>query len=583
MTARPRLSVALGCLAVLAIGACTTVPARSAPQVIHSVEVGQPPPQAPLPPPNAPPREIVSDFLAAENAGDDVNHTGARAYLTAEQRNRWSDDSVTVIAQQTTGNLINHKVTVSGRQIGTIDANGVYTPTLRGDGTGIGGLPVHQSFGLRKVAGQWRISSLQSGMLINESYFAEYQQRVLYFFDSSFAHLIADPRYTQLSDPRDLSTWLVQQLAQGPHGGPQSGLQTALPNQTVGKPVAVQFGKDGTQLTAEMPGSSQLSASNRDRLAAQLAETVAQVNEISSLQITDGGTPVRIPAAANATSFSLADLDRTFLSGMSGVAPTLYYVLDGAVHTATGHRIPGNVGAGSYGLSSAALSKPTDTGTVLVAGVHGTGSRQYLDIGRPDLLRRTRLQGRLTRPTWAPNAPEAWVGSGHDLYRASYPSATVRTVPINAQQGGVHGTILAVRLSPEGSRVAIVLRSDGTSQIYVGSVVRNGTDVRVTDLAPISPQGIVVNDVAWNDQLKLFAIGRNRATHTWGLWEVQSDGSLWTLRSDSGLPQPPDSLTVSAGSVAVVSAGDTVWRQQLSSWEPLGADETHGSNPVYDE
>ena len=64
---------------------------------------------------------------------------------------------------------------------------------------------------------------------------------------------------------------------------------------------------------------------------------------------------------------------------------------------------------------------------------------------------------------------------------------------------------------------------------------------------------------------------------------MQCDGSLWTLRSNVGLPQAPDSLTVASGSAAVVSADKTVWRQQAGSWSPLGADETHGTNPIYNE
>ena len=113
-------------------------------------------------------------------------------------------------------------------------------------------------------------------------------------------------------------------------------------------------------------------------------------------------------------------------------------------------------------------------------------------------------------------------------------------------------------------------------------MVRNGNDVRVENLAPITPQAVSIRDVAWNDQFKLFAIGTDRLLGTWGLWEVQSDGSLWTLRSNSGLPQAPGSLTVASSAAAVVSAGDTVWQQQGSSWESLSGDDTFGRNPVYE-
>jgi hypothetical protein len=92
---------------------------------------------------------------------------------------------------------------------------------------------------------------------------------------------------------------------------------------------------------------------------------------------------------------------------------------------------------------------------------------------------------------------------------------------------------------------------------------------------------VAVTDVAWNDQLKLFSIGRDLVTAEDGVYEVQCDGSLWTPRGNNGLPGTPESVTAAAFSEAVVSAGGTVLQQQGATWEGLLGVPTNGKNPVY--
>ena len=105
--------------------------------------------------------------------------------------------------------------------------------------------------------------------------------------------------------------------------------------------------------------------------------------------------------------------------------------------------------------------------------------------------------------------------------------------------------------------------------------------MQVTDLVPITPQGVQVTDLAWNTDLNLFVIGTDVRTGDFGVWEVQSDGSLWTPRGTSGLPGQPDAVTVTANSLAAVSIGGTLWRQtadspEAGSWQPLLSGDSRG-------
>lgn len=578
MTSARRILAAVFAVTGLLLASCTTIPNSSSPQIVRSIGVGAAPPPNITPPAGADARAIVGGFLNA-NGANDPNHNSARAFLTTEEKSRWADSPITVIDRPVVSNALRGRVTVVGHQIGTVDATGVYTPALQGDGTGTGGVRVILPFGMKQVKGQWRIQSLQKGLLISTVQFQQYQQRSLYFFDPSEQQLVPDPRYTQLADPRDLAVWLIAQLAQGPRGG----LATGLPDQTDPKRVQVKFPSDtdSSGLTKiEIPGSQQLDTGNRDRLGAQIAATLAQVTTIGDMEITDGGDPVRIPAVGG-TVFTADRLSGQFET--TRPLSKLYYVDGGAVYEQSGRRLPGKVGTGAYGLTSVALTPQLGSDALEIAGVRGSGKNEFLDIGTADRLFPIKLHGELSRPAWAPDQNEVWIGNGENLDRASL-TGGVHQVPVDAVGGKPSGKVTAVRLSPEGARVALVLTSpDKTSQVYVGAVVRGATEVRVAGLAPISPQGVSVTDVAWNDELKLFTVGTDLSTHAFGVYEVQCDGSLWTLRGTLGLPQAPDSVTVAANSVAAVSTGDTVWRQQAGSWESLQSDETRGTNPVYVE
>ena len=147
------------------------------------------------------------------------------------------------------------------------------------------------------------------------------------------------------------------------------------------------------------------------------------------------------------------------------------------------------------------------------------------------------------------------------------------------------GPIRALKFSRDGVRVAVVLSTpDGTPDGYVGTVERSGNNknVRVDNLVAVSPASVTVNDVAWNDDTTLYAVGTSGGSY--GVWSVQSDGSMWSTRSRTNLPQAAQQIAAARDQYPWVSAGGVIFVQRSSTWvSPFGPPDStvRGTSPTY--
>lgn len=567
----------------LAVGlsACAGVPRSSAPEVIERLPVGAPKQPAIHPFKGESARDIVTNFLRA-NAIDPNQHSSARQFLTAAAANRWSDTTATIVDDETINVFRPSKpqVVVTGRVVGNLDSNGIYKPSLQR--TGVGGPRVRYVYRITKVHNQFRISAPVKGLLLTLAQFQQaYQRRALYFFDLSNRYLVPDPRWSALSGV-SLASWLVSELA----AGPAPGLQSAVSGDSVPAQAGAQrrFIQGTSPMKIEITGSSQLDGASRDRLAAQIGTTLNDAMPGQVFEITDGGTPLRIPAAEN-DQFDAS----TFLSDLGPTAPppTVFYLRHGRVVNSKGRLLPGRINARRQGhLTSVAVGQPSPTAQLDFAAV--AGRRLLVGTGSSGLYP-TSLHGDLSRPAFAPGMDEVWVGDGGKLYRvvgsAGVPGRRPRVYPVPIPSLGPGRRIVAVRLSPEGSRIALIIGTKGSNNaLYVGAVVRSAGDVGV-DLpaAPISPAGVSVDDVAWLEPLALIGIGDLTFNHDPAIFNTNVDGSAWNNDSIGNLPSQPDSISVEPGAGVWVSANDTVWYQSGGQqWtSPSASGETFGYAPTY--
>lgn len=583
---RNRFAVAaVLCAAALLAAACTDVPSSSAPQTIEPLTTGSSSPISSAPNLTGDERQVVQSFLVA-NASTTGTHPVAREYLSPTASKGWHDDTATIIAddeQVGTYNRANHTVTVSGRVLGTLNAAGVYTPSLQGDGEG--GSRQSFVFGLKRTAkGLAQINALNySGLLLTDSQFRQtYRQQVLYFYDRTDSVLVPDQRWSSLDDRAQLAEWLVGQLVAGPRDELDSAVSLdTFPAQFDTAALSVQL---GAPTRVEIPGSRQLDAAVLTRLAAQLSHTLDSTLAGLTMSITDGGTPVSIPQL-HTSEFSAADFPAAL--GPPVPASDVYYLQDGQIRDGGngGRLLSGRANDGTVFLDSVAVGQPTAGGPLLIAGVAGTQAHARLEVGtQHGGLRPTSVVGaELSRPTFAPGRAEVWIGDGPRIYRVNVDGATPHVEQVQILTRG--GQVVALRFSPDGARIAVVLSgAGGLKQLYIGSVVRGAGPARVDGLKQISPEDVVVQDVAWRDVFKLVAIGYLVGSQDWKMFDTGVDGVDWTNTPIGDLPAParPDSVTAATDENAWVSANGFVWRQSGPNWlSPGPAGQTPGLAPVY--
>lgn len=585
---RLRLLAAVGGATLLigGLAACSGVPSSSAPEVLGPAQPGGSPASEPLitPQPGADPRQIVQDFLRA-NAGEPADPRGAQLFLTPRQQRQWNDDTVTMVddlqVNIQTGNGQSQSVEVDGSQTARIDANGSYKATLPQSST----QPPAQwtwTYHLTKVNGQWRITNPQRGLIVAQSDFPTYYRpSKIYFFDQSESRLVPDLRYTALTSPQALASWQLAQLLAGPSVALANAVRTELPNVPLSAHPTVTVNQ-GSLITVEIPGSAQLDPDTKLRLAAQLMATLGQASNQTIMMITDGGNPVAVPKIPE--QFSRSDISAA--TGLFGAPQPPVFYLDDRGQLVDADRgtnpVPGRIGAG---LTSVALAA-RQSANYLVAATTGSGNDKRLLLGTmQNGLRPVSgvKPGPLSRPTWAPGASEVWVADGATLYRVGADGAATAVA-----SGFIGGHVTAIRFSPDGARLAMVV----DSQVLIAPVVRTdaGAFVRFDPPWPVTPDpdasSFSFSDVAWNDDTTLYLVGRDQA-RTSSVWQVQVDGSRLAPRASSGLPSVPDSITAAPGSSLPpwVSARGAVFQElhqpSPPSWAGPDKRTTFGNNPVY--
>ncbi|GGK46313.1 MtrAB system accessory lipoprotein LpqB [Nocardia camponoti] len=564
-----RLAVLLAlCLAGMFVAGCASLPESSAPQALGTINrvptsVGPPPPT-----PGRDPDLLLSDFLIA-SADPAEHHAAARQYMAPDTAANWDDEASAMIVdrpdtlrESRSGDHATY--VIRARKVGDLALDGAYHAS---EGT------LENKIEMRRVNGEWRITELPPGVVMEASAFNKsYHRSVLYYVDPATSVLVPDPRW--LSVPRSR---LTDRLIEVLQHGPQAAIAPVVRN-PIGGPVTLHSpitkannepGDVGIGIGGVRVDLAGVSPNQHDRelLAAQIVTTLASSDVLGPYILLADGKPLddRFP-----NGWAITDVEQFTAPAPGQGRAGLHAVRNGALVNVTpeGPIAP----AGSFGEANNLVS----------AGISGDGQSvaAVADTGRPaPEPRRTLLLGSyggkafpvaegasITTPSWTADGSSAWVViDGERVTRAVIDRATgnvstqdVDTTPMFSAPAAPRGPLGQLTVSRTGVRAAVI--ADG--KVYV-AVIERRPDGKFALTSPtpvalgLSTRAVSVSWVT-GDTLMVAREGTVDPVFT-----VSIDGSLMTPLTSQNLT-PPVRAVASTPSAQYVADSRAVLQLQTA-------------------
>ncbi|WP_143056272.1 LpqB family beta-propeller domain-containing protein [Pedococcus cremeus] len=522
-------------------------------------------------------QQIVQGFLRA-GAASDEEYEVARSFLSLSSGTTWRPDSSIMVFTDDSAVSVKavseNTVKAVAKVSASIDANGRYRDLPAGT-------TVEATFGLQKVAGEWRISSVPEGFglwLSASDVDRLYQPFRIHYVSTFDRSLVPDVRWFFVGKG------LATRLARAQLGSPPAYLRGAVRSDVpVGTrltvdAVPVDNGVATVDLTATKPGGDPV---RRQNLWAQFVATLSQVPQVDRVALKVEGSDLDLPGVEKAPA-SLADLGFPQTPAAPAAQPLLR-TSNGDVFTVDPARIgedrdagparrratPSSIAPGWVWLAASKDGK--DTAAV-------GGDRAELSRWREGRqIRVGRFATQLTRPSYD-RQDFLWVGGQSDGSSGLWvvntrvdPEDTARARPTQVAAPWLRGrSILAVRLSPDGQRAAVVSAdaAGAKPRIDVAGVVRsaNGTPESLAEPVALAPSLTLVRDLVWIDETRVALLGRMASTSPVRVW-ISQIGGRTTAAEASDVPAAQSITTVNGerGLVVTTDSGQVLLRAG-SSW-----------------
>jgi len=565
---RPRgltgLVTGLVVAAVVASG-CSVIPAGTGPQ----------PASAPPPPAGAgpccgllvrspqvgwSPASVVKYFLLASAIGAH-DYAVARQYLTPAASKAWrpgtavtiltKEPQVTARPGQPRGPDTKNIVQVTGQEQARLTPTGQYQPSS-------GAQAPQEEFILQYTNGTYKISQLFSTaapgkaaelMLTSDLFHLEYTPRNLYYYGGRNDELLPYPVFVPIQGTNPAGT-LIYDLISGPRGWLAPAARTVFPaGAHLAQPIQVFPGPSGGRTAIVNIAVPRHSARlDVQKMAAQLVTTLtspvysAPLFRAVKLKINGRLWPFGHPATLRLATY------QRFIPHWPSSEKAYYLTQDGSLRSLGAQPNHGSVVFRGTGTAQVALSRVAVSpdgrrlaglggaaNTIYTGGLVTSGQRQSVTQ-----LHAVYMGTKFTSLSWD-RLGDLWVAgktsSGPGVWVLVHGTGS----PVQVQLPLGFGRVTALRVAPDGDRVAMIVGTGAGAHLVLAAAMRDRTGFLLSSpdlLGPSMPPPVAL---AWFDEDHLLVVtGTGQGSQ---LWEVPVDGDN------------PSALVRQAGIVTVAAAG----------------------------
>lgn len=527
----------------LPLSACAALPTTGSPQPfdVNAPNTGTINFVAGAPIHGATPEALVEGFLRACAAGASDNFETARLFLSKVSQRTWKPrTSIQIYSTDSTPRLDTEEelagalVTVNAPAVASVDADGILTEA---EATAV----VQTRFQLVKEEDEWRINAPDDGIVLSRASFAAAFEAVnLYFPSPDGTALVADPRWY----PRKrVVTHMVEGLLKGPGADIAPAVANAIPEGARLGPGGVTV-KDSVA-SVVLEGASAPSTAAQSLLMWQVANTLKQSALVADVSLSVGGQTLNADAIPAGPSYRLESAIASTAEGLG--------IQTGANFTPQpspeGHPAPLPRLAMSP-VSNDLISWATDSS--LNVWEQGQGGVLTLPV---------------TQATWPSIDRYDWV------WTASADKRTLQLAHMRGENSPLSGVaysddIVALRVSPDGARMAVVRRVGQSQGLWLATIARNqaGVPTAVSDMRPLARLSEGVVDASWASSHTLVALQRQGS----GQMQLQTLSLGGFVQS---IPAPDNSKFVTAGasplSLYITTEDGKVWLRSSAIWQQV--------------
>ncbi|ASN38900.1 hypothetical protein CGQ24_07675 [Arthrobacter sp. 7749] len=475
---------------------------------------------------DATPTEIVEGFI---EAGIDAqnDYKVAREFLNPKASGIWKGTVRTLVYDARPSVISGEKpntFTIQMEVISEVDAAGILTE-----------MPPHTTravdVSLVQVDGQWRISKLPDGIMMEKNQFSHvFAPQTLYFYDVGYQYAVPDVRW--FLTRTGVAASMVEALLAGPAPYLENAVVSAFPEGSalVRSSVPIESQRATVDLTsATFIDSTELS---RQQMEQQLELTLSGLGGVSSVLMSDEQSEIKLSAADPA--FVAAEVNPAVPDTQIGIKDNALYFLKGqspslvgGINDIAGYqpRLPAMSPLGNrFAFLNSTRSKLVAIDEEGTSSVVATGT----DLVRPSMD--------AFGWTWTVDnsANTRILAVPEDI------AVNGKVRPITASEF-TKAKISSLRVSRDGTRALIVSTKNGESSVSISGILRD-SDGAPRGFAPpkqIYPS-VPVTQAVWNSDISII-VSTTSATEKVEAQEISLAGTTVTYLPLLGL------LDLSAG------------------------------------